>query len=202
MTDFATMLQLTYDQTRRPELVTLTKAAVKIATLRAHRVASFPRDNRTYLATYTPNAQSSQFVDILNLYAIIPNLRTIHFNQGLDPTTGVPVENLEYRDPRDTFDKHGVLRQSIYTQMGDTLRLYPVIQSGKNLVYHYVDPTLTEVGYSSWIADAHPEELAMWAASIVKVRTGDLDQAKMNLQTNVQPFKEMLVSFYMNPEVN
>ena len=202
MTTFADLQTLTIDETRRPELVSLTKSAIRLATTRAHRVASFPRDNRVYQHTYTPGAQSAQFVDVQNIYSLMPLLRTVQFCQCIDPTSGLPVENLEARDTADVFDKHGVVRQSIYTIMGDTLRIYPLIQSGILNIYHFQDPDVSDTSYSSWIADKYPEELAKWAASIIQVRTGSMDIAKINLQTNVQPFKELLISAHMQNTVS
>ena len=202
MTTFNDMLTLVTDETRRPELVSLTKSAIRMATLRAHRVASFPRDNRTYRYAFTPNAVSTRYVDVPSIYDLIPQLRTIQMGQCVDPTSLLPVEQLEWRDPADTFDKHGVVRQSIYTLMGNTIRCYPIMQTGILDIFYYADPVVTDAGYASWIADLHPEELAKWAASIVQTRTGAMDIAKMNLQTNIQPFKENLISFYSLPTVS
>ena len=44
MTTFAELESLVIEQTRRPEISSVTKAAIRTATLRAHHTDFFPRD--------------------------------------------------------------------------------------------------------------------------------------------------------------
>ena len=201
MTTFADLLTLTAEISRRPELVSMTKAAIRAATLRAHLTDFFTRDAWVARLSYVaPSAVS--YADVTDIYAAIPKLRAVKFVQCVNPATGAPSENLEYRDVNDTYDTKGVLRQNCYTLQGTVLRIYPFLMTGLIDVHCYTLPIVTEGGYNSWIANDFPEEIATWAASIVLHRTGALEQATQMLKLQVLPFKELLVESYQLPTVN
>jgi hypothetical protein len=86
--------------------------------------------------------------------------------------------------------------------IGDTLRVYPASATGRMSAYYYKNPVTTEAGYSSWIANEYPDELAMWAAAIVFARTGFAEMAQDFQRTHVLPFKELLVSSHLLATVN
>jgi hypothetical protein len=90
----------------------------------------------------------------------------------------------------------------MYTMIGDTLRVYPISATGRMNAYYYKNPVTTEAGYSSWIANEYPDELAMWAAAIVFARTGFAEMAQDFQRTHVAPFKELLVSSHLLANVN
>lgn len=201
MTTFADLLTLTAEISRRPELVSMTKTAIRAATLRAHLTDFFTRDAWVARLSYVPPNDVS-FADITDVYASIPRLRAVKFVQCVAPSNGAPTENLTYRDVDDTYDQNGRLRQNCYTLQGTVLRLYPLMMTGMVDIHCYLLPIVTEAGYSSWIANDFPEEIATWAASIVLHRTGALEQATQMLKTQVGPFKELLIESYQLPTVN
>jgi hypothetical protein len=122
--------------------------------------------------------------------------------QCIDTTTLVPTENLEYRELDDLYDSDNTLRTSMYTMIGDTLRVYPVSATGRLATYYYRNPVTSAVGYSSWIADLYPDDLAMWAAAIVFARTGFAEMAQDFQRNHVQPFKEQLIASHLLANVN
>jgi hypothetical protein len=200
MTTFAEMEALVVGQTRRPEVTAVTQAAIRTATLRAHHTDFFPRDLAPGTLSYTP-LSSAQYYDLPDLTTLLPKLRSLQSLKSVD-STGKPIENFEYRELQDLYDSDNVLRTSMYTMIGDTLRLFPAAATGQFAIYFYKNPVTTEVGFSSWIADNYPDELAMWAAAIVFARTGFAEMAADFQKTHVIPFKELLVSSHLLNTVN
>lgn len=201
MTSFADLQTLTIELTRRPELVSMTKQAIRSATLRAHCTDFFHRDSFVASISYTPT-NDVNFVDLADIYTTIPRLRGIKFLQCVNPTTNAPTENLEYRDIDDVYDERKRLRPSVFILRGSSVRMYPVSQTGKVEVNCFLLPTVAESIYSSWIADDFPDEIATWAAATVLHRTGYMEQAQAILKMQVQPFKEMLIETYQVPVIN
>lgn len=197
MTNFADMRNLVVSFTKRPELVALTDQAIRMATLRAHHVDMFPRDRAFAVFTYTPPV-SGLFVDITNLYTEAPLFRIADFMQSEDVSTSSPTENLEYVDTyKEFWDNDNVLRSSVFTHIGDTLRVRFAAPTGRAALYYFKNPN-TQVGtYASWIADLYPEEVAMWAAAIVWARTGNVEQARITQEMHLLPFKDLLVSSHL-----
>lgn len=193
MTTFAEMEALVVGQTRRPEVAAITAAAIRTATLRAHHVDFFPRDLATSQLPYVPNS-SAVYYDFTTVSATLPRLRALQLLECVELNTYTPTEELGYRELQDLYDSDNIRRPSIYTLIGDTLRIYPRSVTGLLNVYYYQNPLTTEAGYNSWIANDYPDELAMWAAAIVFARTGFAEMANDFQKTHIQPFKEILLS--------
>jgi hypothetical protein len=201
MTTFAEMETLVVGQTRRPEVTAVTQAAIRTATLRAHHTDFFKRDLSTGTLTYTPSS-SAIFYDFTDISTTLLRMRAFQLMQSVDAATLIPSENFEYRELQDLYDSDNVLRTSMYTMIGDTLRVYPASATGRLDAYYYRNPVTTEVGYSSWIANEYPDELAMWAAAIVFARTGFAEMAADFQKTHVVPFKELLIASHLLANVN
>jgi hypothetical protein len=196
MATFAEMITAVTDITKRPELVTLTKQAVRQATLRAHHTDFFPRDRDSAVLTYTPSSTAS-FIDIPGIYAAIPQLRTPEFLQSEDVSTQAPTENLEFLNSfKDFWDDQGIRKLSVFTQQGESLRCSFASATGRARLWYYLNPVVSDAAYSSWIANAHIEEVAQWAAGIIWARTGFTEQASQ-AQTSVEAFKADLQSSYL-----
>jgi hypothetical protein len=178
----------------------MTKTAIRTATLRAHCTDFYHRDAFAGILDYTPVSGQS-WADIADVYTSIPRLRGIKFVQCLNPANNAPTENLEYRDVDDTYDKYGQLRYGSYILRGTVLRVYPRLHTGRLDVHSFILPVVTEVGYSSWIANDFPEEIATWAAAVVLHRTGAAEQANVILRSQVAPFIEMLKETYQVPAI-
>ena len=195
MTTLSEMQELVVAQTRRPEISSITDAAIRTATLRAHHTDFFPRDLASYQLSYAPS--SSVFYDFTNVSNTIARLRSFKHIQSTDAVTGSPTEQLEYRDADDLYDSDGNRRGSVYTLLGDTLRIYPSSVTGVATAFYYANPNLAGLQYSSWIADTYPDEVAMWAAAIVFARTGFAELANQMSEQHIKPFKDLLVSSHL-----
>ena len=118
MTTFAELESLVVEQTRRPEISSVTKAAIRTATLRAHHTDFFPRDLAQGPLTYTLSS-IAQFYDFPNISQTLLRLRSLKLIHGIDTATSVPVEQLEFREADDLFDADGNRRPHIYTLVGE-----------------------------------------------------------------------------------
>lgn len=201
MATFADVYAKTVEFTKRPELVALTESCVRSATLKAHQVDFFIRDSAITPLTYTVD-NSAVFVNIANISTQLPRLRSIELLQSIDLSSLLPTENLEYKEYGDFWDTDRVLRSSVFTQIGDTLRVRPAVQTGRFDVLYYQLPNVTSAAYSSWIADNHLEDVAMWAAASVWARTGFIEQARVAQGAHIDPFKADLVAAYLTGEVH
>ena len=201
MTTFAELEALVIAQTRRPEIPGITKAAVKSAVLRAHHTDFFPRDLRSQQIPYVA-LPSALYYEVPNISTVALRVRSIKFFQSLDSMSFVPVEKLDYHESDDVYDLDGNLRESIYTLIGDTVRLYPICVPQLFEMWYYQNPDTSEVSMTSWIADLYPDEIAMWAAGIVWARTGFAEMARDVQETHVKPLKEMLSASHLLGTVN
>jgi hypothetical protein len=201
MTTFVELYDLTVEQTRKPELQALTEAAIRVAVLRAHHFDFFPADLREGAVVYTPSSNAWQY-DIPNLGTLLPRYRAIKTLYGTEPATQRHIEQFEFREVDDMYTTDGERRSSVYTLLGSTLRVVPAAASGTMHAYYYQNPDVTALTFSSWIADAYPEQMAMLAASSVWNRTGFREMSQ-NVENNEnKTFREMLISSHLLGEVN
>jgi hypothetical protein len=201
MTTYAEIEELVVAQTRRPDVASTTVAAIRSATLRAHHVDFFPRDLVEHPLFYTPSS-TAQFYAFSNVSTLLPQLRSIKLVHCLDSVTSAPVEELDWHEADDLYDNDGNRRQSVYTLIGDTLKIWPQYATGAIAAFYYRNPVVAMATYSSWIADAYPDELAMWAAGIVFARLGYADMAQDFRTNHVVPFKELLIASHLLGTVN
>lgn len=201
MTTFADMQAEVIANTKRPELVALTNSAIKMATLRAHHVDFFPRDQANYLVLYALPVNNQLFVDITGVFGSLPLFRTADFLQGEDSVTQIPNENLEYVvDYKNFWDEYNCLRSSVFTVMGDTVKVRFCSATGRARLYYYKNPDVSISDYSSWIADKHIEDLAKWAAAIVWARSG-FQEIAAQMKDTITDFKALLVESYLSSKV-
>jgi hypothetical protein len=156
----------------------------------------FPRDLVAAAILYTPTS-GAVYYDVPNLSSTLSRLRALKFIQGLDSASFAPVEKLEFRETDDVYESDGARRLSLYSLIGDTLRFYPQVATGRLEAFYYQNPAVAEGSYSSWIADQYADEVAMWAAGIVFARTGFAEMARDVQDTHVKPFREMLLASHL-----
>lgn len=197
MTTFAEMYDLVQNIVRRPEAQGVVESAIRTATLRAHHVDFFRRDLKVVDHGYTV-INDAHFHDFENISdSLLPRMRAIKNVYSVSPDGHYQVEQLEYRESDDLYDADGMPRRIIYTVIGETLRCYFQLPTGRMHVYYWANPVVQSAGYSSWIADNYPEELAYWAAAIVFARSGFMDMAQVMQRDHINPFKEMLIASHL-----
>jgi hypothetical protein len=188
--------------TKRPELVGLTELAVKQATVRAHQVDFFNRDQAWWDFTYTPLVGNELFVTIPNIYGDVPQLRTPDFAQSWDVSSARPTENFEHvLEYKNLWDENNEVYNHHFTLFGESIIARVLSQTGTFRLFYYKNPIVTTGGYASWIADMYIEEIAQWAAAIVWNRSGFQEIAATTMRDIVVPFKEMLVTSHLTRKI-
>lgn len=189
------------DYTRRPELVSLTEAAVRTAVVRAHSVNFFPQDQVVGQLSYPVSSAVSSY-SLEAVGTLLPRYRAIEAVYGVD-SSRLPVEQFEYRKFGDLHDASGALRTSVYSIVGNVLRIAPARATGYLDVIYYALPEVTNEGnIYSWLVDLYKDDVVAWAAAIVFNRTGFNDQAANLQRTHVDSFKELLTSSHLTIETN
>lgn len=188
-----TMLARVQELTRRPDIQDTTKLAIRAATLRAHKKGQFSFDLKSTNFTYAAPSDGSAFVNLTStLLTVAPQFRADTHIVGTD-SVGNPMEFLDHIDPVGLFYQDGTRKTSVYVQLGQTLTIYPQLFTGYAKLFYYANPIVTDVSYSSWIADMYPDELAQWATAIVWMRTGRVEDAKVLLQGMINDFVATLI---------
>lgn len=197
-TSFTSLYNLVVKLTGKAAIQHVTESAIRSATLRAHAVADFYRDLETAQLSYSVSASTSQIYNVFNISQSMANYRKVGYVRGVN-SFGAVTEKFEYRDPDDLWDENGVIRHSTFTLEGDTLKLIPTLVTELVAVGYYRNPSVSTGAYSSWIADMHEDDIALWAAGIVHSRSGSPDLASSIWQSSVIPFQHLLKEQYLTP---
>lgn len=200
MTTFAELRTEVIAQTRKPELVDITDSAIVIAVLRAHHFDFFPDDLASITIPYA--VANSSIQQIAGAKALMPNYRATKALFCQDAATFQQVEQLTWKELDDWYDLDGLLKPSVYSFVGSTLRFAPQRATGSLAAYYYANPVTTEVGFSSWIADMYPQQVAMLAATGVWSRTGFREMANDADEKHNKPFRQLLINSHILGEVN
>lgn len=201
MTTLNELMDLTMEVTKRPDLVSRTATAIRLAILRAHQTDFFKADEKIHVLNYTVS-NTRVFDEVTSFYSVVSRMRSPSFIQVLDASNLAFVEKLEYEEESNILDSYGTYKGGKFTVAGGTLRLYAFNRTGRADLFYYQNPNVSEAGFASWIADMYPDECATWAAAILFNRLGHQEQAKLLLEQEVQPFRELLQEAHLLNEVH
>ncbi len=159
MASFTELLSDVYTITNRPDLVAETKLAVKAATLKAHQSDFYYKD------LYETGVQfsSADYNQVLEFRTLFPRFRSNKYIRKTD-ATGVPGDFLSLITPALSLDRYGSQREDVYYAAGDVIQIKSSTQLQYILFGCYLNPDITESGYSSWVALDHPYYIVFEAA--------------------------------------
>jgi len=173
---FAEILQEVYNITGRADLVDLTKSAVKAATLKAHQTDFYSKDifelNYTFL---TPG-----YIQSFDIISVLPNYRALKYMRRVETATLEPNIFFTMLTTEEILDEWGRERTDICYVAGRTIEIKSLVTFDTIILGSYVNPIVTEVGYSSWVADLYPYAIVHEAARVVFATTAQ--QAESNSQ--------------------
>lgn len=162
MATFAELCDDVYTLTKRPDLVSDTKLAVKAATLKAHQLDFFYKD----VAEIGVQFQLEDYIQSLEYRQLFPNFRAIKYIRKSD-VLGANGDFLRSITPAESLDAYGAAKQDIYYVAGELIQ----IKSSTLLQYiffgYYKNPNIVESSYNSWIALDHPYAIVYEAAATV-----------------------------------
>lgn len=179
---FADLVTEVIAVTGRPDLVTQTNSAVRSATLSAHSFEYFPKDIfETAIQWQTPD-----YVQSLDYKALVPRWRAFKYLRKYDAAAldsrSAAGDFLELLQPDVVLDSYGLAREDICYLAGVSLEIRSKTKDTYMLLGCYIYPNITEVNYSSWIAQEFPYAIIYTAASILYNQTGYTEEVR-NMQS-------------------
>ena len=160
-----------YTLTNRPDLVAETALAVKKATLKMHHVDFFARDIWESGITWNPVA----FIQSLPFKTIHPRWRSLKYLRKY--SDGLPGAFFEQLTPEESLDRYSIQKEDICYLAGDQIEIKSSTQDTYMLVGAYLNPDVSDTGYSSWIADDYPYAIITDAAAYVFKSIGQDEKA-------------------------
>ena len=174
MATFAELLADVYTLTKRPDLVSDTKLAVKAATLKAHQLDFFYKDLKEQGVMFS----TSKLIQTLEYRSLFPRYRSVKYIRKSD-VTGFTGAFLTLITPAQSLDRYNYQKADVFYGAGETLQ----IKSSTDLQYiffgYYENPDITEEGYNSWVALDHQYAIVYEAAATIYKMIGQDEQSTM-----------------------
>jgi hypothetical protein len=166
--------------TNRADLVAETTLAVKQATLKLHHLDNFPRD----LFEVSFACATSDYQQLVDYQALLSaRFRSISWMRKLDFSSGLNMgEPFDIIDPEQSLDSYGADKTEVVYLSGNLWKIRTSEPWQYFSVGYYLDPDVTDSGYSSWIDGLIPHAISTEAARIVFKMIGkDEDSAKYDI---------------------
>lgn len=162
-----------YTLTGRPDQAARTLLAVRSATLKLHQVDFFPKDLFETGITFSLSAYLQQ----LEYRSIIPRWRALKYIRKTDVDQADNLPFLTVITPEQVLDNYGCNRNDICYMGAEVINIRSSTELQYILLGCYLNPDVTETGYSSWIAGEFPYAVVYEAASEVFRATGRSEEA-------------------------
>lgn len=166
--DLATLITEVYGLTNRPDRVAETKSAVKAATLKMHQMDYWDRD----LFETGIQFPASGFYQNFDYVNALPRWRAAKYFRPCDSISYVPYGKFDIITPDQIFDSYNRERVNVAYLSGTNFNIKSALPFKYMLVGCYLNPDITDSGYSSWIADQHPYAIIYEAARILFKNVG------------------------------
>lgn len=151
------LINETYGLTNRPDLEAVTKSAVKAATLKMHQMDFWDRD----LVERGIQFVDPAFVQTWDVLNDIPRFRALKYIRNVN---GVAFDIIT---PDHLFDYFNLERVNVAYLSGSSIKIKSRYALQACLTGVYVNPDITDVGFSSWVSISHPYAIIYEAARTV-----------------------------------
>lgn len=161
-------MERTYELTKRPDLVDVTKNAVKAATLKLHSSDFYHKD----LFETGISFDTAKYIHKLSIKELLPTHRATHYLRKVAVDFGsetgyVGADFLESIHPLYSKDDYGIDRTDVFYAAGQIINIRLSTEEDKLLGGFYLYPTLSDEQYESWIAREMTEAIMYDAAATV-----------------------------------
>lgn len=160
-----------YTLTNRPDLEAETKLAVKKATLKLHQSDFYKKDLFETGIQWNPIG----FFQSLDYKTIHPRWRKLDYLRKYE--NGQASTFFTILTPQETIDRYNVQKENICYLAGAFYEIRSNTQDQYMLLGAWINPDITDEGYSSWIADEHPYAIIVDAAASVFKSIGQDEKA-------------------------
>lgn len=171
----AELIAEVYTITGRPDRVAETLSAVKSATLKAHQKDFYYKDLFEAGIVFT----TAEYVQNLDYRSLLPRWRAVKYLRKYDNTSGDPGAFLTLITPGEVLDDYSAQRQDIFYVAGQYVQINSSTEEQYYLLGAYLNPDITDTGYSSWIALDHPYAIVYEAVVTVMKAIGEDDKASI-----------------------
>lgn len=182
--------QEVYEITNRDDLDSQTKAAVKAATLKAHQTDFYSKDIFEGYFQFSNEA----YIHSLDYMAIASNYRALKYIRKVEGAEDTPGAFLTVITPEELLDEFNRTRQDVCYVAGSNIEINSSTSFRKFLFACYVNPVVTDAGFSSWIANLHPYAIVHEAARQI------FKQTAQDAESNAQ--KELVAEQYVLLKTN
>jgi hypothetical protein len=159
-------------ETNRPDLTAKTLQAIQSATIKAHQSDFFPRDVFESGIAFT----SEEYEQDFEVKTFIPQFRALKYVRIYDNTNSVPGAFFDIIDPINALDSYKLARTNVAYLGGAELHFKALAKFQHMLFGCYLNPIVTETGYTSWIAVDHPFAIVYEAAAVIARSTGNTEK--------------------------
>jgi len=187
---FAELLSEVYSITGRADLVTLTKSAIKSATLKAHNTDFYSKDIYETPILF----DTSDYRHSLDIISIISNYRALKYLRKYDRATESASEFFTIITPEEVLDKYNREHLDVCYVAGRVIEIKSSTQFDTVLIGCYVAPTIVEDNFSSWIADLYPYAIIHEAARYVFTSISQLDEANGQKALVAEQYSELKIN--------
>ena len=151
-----------------------TALAVKSATLKLHQSDFYYKDLFETGISFTESA----YIQTLEIKPIIPRFRALKYIRRYDNSgSGAPAEFFKVLTPLETIDEYGYNREGIAYMAGSSLNVRSAVSFQYALLGVYLNPSIVESNFISWIADDHPYGIVFEALRLLFKQIGYDEQA-------------------------
>lgn len=161
-----------YTLTNRPDLVAQTLSAVRAATLKIHQSDYYYKDLFETGISFT----TAEYLQQIAFRGIIPRWRAFKYLRKTDITGTEQGAFFDLIQPEVVLDSYGINRADVCYVAGEVIQVRSSTQVQYAILGCYLNPVITEIGYTSWVATDHPYAIVFEAASLVFKMIGDTDQ--------------------------
>lgn len=158
--------------TNRPDLADRTLSAVRSSTLKLHQMDFFAKDLfETGITFSTPS-----YLQQLEYRPLIPRWRALKYIRKTDAQQADNLPFLTVVSPELILDAYGQNRTDICYMGSEVINIRSSTELQYILLGCYVNPNVTALGYSSWIATEFPFAVIYEAASEIFKSIGKTDE--------------------------
>lgn len=161
-----------YALTNRPDLVAVTLSAIRAATLKLHQMDYFYKDIFETGISFT----TAEYVQSLEYRTLLPRWRALKYLRKTDSTGTEQGAFFDVIVPENVLDNYKLNKEDVVYSAGALLQIRSSTQLQYAILGCYLNPDITELGYSSWIALDHPYAIIFEAAATVFKTVGDTEQ--------------------------
>lgn len=188
--NFTELCAEVYLLTNRSDLVSETKAAVRSATLKSHQADYFYRDLYETGVTFTTAAYTQQ----LEYKTLVPRWRALKYIRKTDVDGTDTLGFFEILVPENVLDNYGLNKTDVAYVAGSVVQIRSSTEFQYAIMGCYLQPDITELNFTSWIADDYPYAIVFEAAAMVFKMTGDTDKFAAHTELAAIERRNVIVS--------